>query len=414
MKPAAGMQLILVMCLAETLCMAGFATYPALLPLLRAEWQLNNTGAGFIGGILFLGYVAAVPLLTAITDRIDARRIYIGFAVVAASGSAFFGAIADGLVGGVIGQVLFGIGFAGVFMPGLKALSDRIAPELQSRAVAMYMSLSGIGLSGSYFVAGWIAAYGNWRLAFVLAAFGPLIAALLVFFLMHPYKPIPIERIGLLASFRLVLKDNRVLAYTIAYVSHCWEVQGLRAWMVAFLVFVAGFSGASGNIDAAATAALISLGGIASSIGCNEFAKRVGRLNLIIVIMAAGLIFGVATGVSWRLMLWPSIALLAFYYANSMADAGALAAGIVAAAAPEHRGATLGVYSMLGYGAGLVAPTVFGLTLDLAGGVASGWAWTLAFIVLAAPNLVGIVALRRLSRRAVEEPSTMLLAGRPS
>ena len=39
-----------------------------------------------------------------------------------------------------------GIGFAGVFMPGLKALSDRIEEHRQSRAVAMYTSLSGIGL----------------------------------------------------------------------------------------------------------------------------------------------------------------------------------------------------------------------------------------------------------------------------
>src|SRR5258706_1766495 len=214
MKPAAGMQLILAMCLAETLCMAGFATYPALLPVLRAEWQLNNTEAGLIGGILFLGYVMAVPLLTAMTDRIDARRIYLGSAVVAAAGSACFGALAEGLVGGLIGQVLFGIGFAGVFMPGLKALSDRVAPELQSRAVAMYMSLSGIGLSGSYFIAGWIVAYGNWRMAFALAAVGPVIAALLVFFLMHPCEPVPTGRTGLLASFRLVLRDNRALGYT--------------------------------------------------------------------------------------------------------------------------------------------------------------------------------------------------------
>jgi MFS family permease len=382
-----------------------------LLPVLHAEWQLNNTEAGLVGGILFLGYVLAVPLMTAMTDRIDARRIYLGSALLAAAGSAFFSALADGLVGGLIGQVLFGIGFAGVFMPGLKALSDRVAPELQSRAVAMYMSLSGIGLSGSYFIAGWIAAYGNWRMAFALAAVGPVIAALLVFFVVPPYEPVPTRRTGLLASFGLVLRDNRVLGYTIGYVAHCWEVQGLRAWMVAFLLFVGSSTGALDGIDAAATAALISLGGIASSIGCNEFAKRLGRLNLIVAIMAAGLIFGIATGFSWRLTLWPSIALLAFYYANSMADAGALAAGIVAAAAPEYRGATLGVYSMLGYGAGLVAPTAFGLTLDLAGGVASGWAWAAAFIVLAASNLTGIVALRRLSGRAAVEPSTVLLAG---
>ena len=81
---------VALMCVAEILCMAGFATYPALLPTLRGAWGLSNTEAGLIGGILFLGYVASVPLLTALTDRHDARRVYLASCIVAASGSALF------------------------------------------------------------------------------------------------------------------------------------------------------------------------------------------------------------------------------------------------------------------------------------------------------------------------------------
>jgi MFS family permease len=151
---ARGSRLVAVMCIAEILCMSGFATYPALLPVLRTDWDLSNGAAGLIGGILFLGYVAAVSLLTSLTDRVDARRVYMFSALVAASGSALFATLVNGLIGALIAQLLFGIGFAGVFMPGLKALSDRIDEEIQSRATAMYMSLSGFGLAGSYFLAG--------------------------------------------------------------------------------------------------------------------------------------------------------------------------------------------------------------------------------------------------------------------
>jgi MFS family permease len=83
-----------------------------------------------------------------------------------------------------------------------------------------------------------------------------------------------------------------------------------------------------------------------------------------------------------------------------MADSGALTAGTVAAAKPDQRGATLGVHSMLGFTAGLVAPTMFGVILDLAGGAQSGRAWTASFIVLAVPNLIAIAVLRRLSAPA--------------
>jgi MFS family permease len=396
---AHGPRLITVMCAAEILCMSGFATYPALLPVLRADWGLSNGAAGLIGGILFFGYVAAVPLLTSLTDRIDARRVYLMSCLVAASGTWLFAVVVNGLFGALIAQLLFGIGFAGMFMPGLKAMSDRIDEELQSRAVAMYMSLAGFGLAGSYFLAGIISAHASWRLAFVLATLGPLTAALLVLLLMPPRQPIAgAASPGFFASFGIVLRNRPALGYIVGYIVHCWEVQGLRAWMVAFLSFAAGqASGWSGGLNAATIATLISLGGIASSITANEFAKRLGRINLVTVIMVIGVILGVATGFSWRLSLVAVVVLVALYYATMMADAGALAAGTVAAAKPEQRGATLGVYSMLGYGAGLVAPTTFGVVLDLAGGAQSGWAWAAAFAVLAAPNLLAIVVLRWLA-----------------
>jgi MFS family permease len=56
--------------------MTGFSTYPALLAPLREAWGMSGAEAGFIGGVFFAGYMGAVPLLSALTDRIDARRVY--------------------------------------------------------------------------------------------------------------------------------------------------------------------------------------------------------------------------------------------------------------------------------------------------------------------------------------------------
>ena len=184
-------RLVALMCVAEILCMAGFATYPALLPVLRSGWGLSNAAAGLVGGILFFGYVGSVPVLTSLTDRIDARRIYLGSCLLAAGGSAAFALFADGFIGAMIAQALFGVGFAGIYMPGLKAMSDRIDEGLQSRATALYTSLSGFGLAGSYFLAGFVSAHASWRLAFAFATLGPLFAALLVFLLMAPKAPAP-------------------------------------------------------------------------------------------------------------------------------------------------------------------------------------------------------------------------------
>jgi hypothetical protein len=52
---------------------------------------------------------------------------------------------------------------------------------------------------------------------------------------------------------------------------------------------------------------------------------------------------------------------------------------------------------MLGFSAGLVAPTAFGIILDLAGGAQSGQAWSASFVALALPNLIAIAVLRYLA-----------------
>jgi MFS family permease len=414
MKAGRGAGLVVLMCSAELLCMAGFATYPALLPSFRAAWSLSNGEAGLIGGILFLGYVAAVPVLTSLTDRVDARRIYLGSALIAACGSALFALITDGFFTAMVAQLVFGVGFAGVFMPGLRAMSDRIDESLQSRAIAMYTSLSGFGLAGSYYLAGVVASHASWRLAFALATLGPLAAAILVFLLMKPKAP-PVAttaRLGFFASFRLVFRNKPALGYISAYVAHCWELYGLRAWMVAFLAFIAAHETGLGiaSLDAPTLAAVISLGGIASSIGCNEFAKKFGRANLVTAIMSASLVFGIAAGFSWRLSFYVAITLLTLYYAAVMADSGALTAGTVSVSHPEQRGATLGVHSMLGFGSGLVAPTAFGVILDLAGGAQSGWAWSAAFVSLVLPTVITIGLLRRFSAAATAPPQPTALA----
>src|SRR5262249_30671520 len=149
--------------------------------------------------------------------------------------------LTEGFIGALVAQFLFGIGFAGIYMPGLKAMSDRIEDRLQSRAVALYTSLSGIGLAASYAVAGWIGTAVGLRWAFAIAALGPLAAGGAVRVAMEPREPPAVaERPGIVASFREVFRNKPALGYILGYAAHCWELYGLRAWMVAFLAFAAG------------------------------------------------------------------------------------------------------------------------------------------------------------------------------
>jgi MFS family permease len=106
------------MCATHVVSMVGFATYATLLPRLQDEWGINNTQAGLIGGMFFAGYMAAVPVLTSLTDRLDARRIYFASCVVAAAGLAAFAFLAQGVNSASLAQLAVGAGIAGTYMPG--------------------------------------------------------------------------------------------------------------------------------------------------------------------------------------------------------------------------------------------------------------------------------------------------------
>ena len=232
---------LVLLCTAEALGMAAFSTYPALLPSIRDAWGLSNAAAGLVSGVYFGGYMAAVPLLTGLTDRVDARRVYVLSALVAGAGALGFALFARGLRSAIVWQALAGAGLAGTYMPGLKALADRVEGPRQSRAISFYTSTFGVGGSVSLWLAGAVAGAFGWRWAFGLAAAGPLAAAALVFAGLSPRPPAraPGGARAHLARLAPVVRDRAARRYVVGYAVHCWELFGVRAWMVAFLVFAA-------------------------------------------------------------------------------------------------------------------------------------------------------------------------------
>src|SRR5437879_11698909 len=104
--------------------------------------------------------MAAVPLLTSLTDRVDARRVYLVSSVVAAAALAGMALFANALLSASILQLAAGAGIAGTYMPGLRALTDNVSGTgAQSRAVSLYTAVFGLGTSLYILLYGWIYAH---------------------------------------------------------------------------------------------------------------------------------------------------------------------------------------------------------------------------------------------------------------
>ncbi|MBE9556908.1 MAG: MFS transporter [Proteobacteria bacterium] len=400
-----GTALVVAMCLAMAASLLGFSAFGAITPALIGEWGLSKTEAGWLNGIFFVGYMIGVPSLVGGTDRIDARLVFLVGCVLSALSLAGL-ALATGFWSAMAFRVLGGIGFAGCYMPGLKALVDRYEGSHPSRAVSFYTASYAIGAGASFWLSGVIAAELGWRWAFWITLAGPLAGLALAAWTLRPLgMPSKLADWFRIPDFRPVFSNRPAMGYIVAYTLHTGELFVFLSWVVAFLTFAAAMHPAgSAGWDIPLISAIVTVVALPSSIIGNEIAIRFGRRRTILVVMMATALVAAGTGFSAALS-FPAAAFMCLLYGTIIAtDSSALTAGTVGAARPDERGATMALHSFLGFGGGAVGPLILGVTLDLTGGGETVASWGIGFAVIAALTLIGPPVLLRLVGRETPAP----------
>jgi len=384
-----GKSVVLAMCAGQLGSLLPHVVVPAILAgFLIPEWRLSGAEAGLLSGSGAAGYMLAVPLLATLTDRIDARKILIVGSTVSTLGTVLFGLFATGLWSGALCNAIAGIGFAGAYMPGLKALTDRLAPGDSSRAVTLYTSSFSLGVGLSFLVAQLVAENLGWRTAFLVTAAGPLVM-LTVSALLRPVEPKPAA--GRLLNFAPVLRNTRAMGFVLGYGAHCFELYGIRTWIVAFWTFVVARHPTV--LSPLVVSFVFSILAMPASILGNELALKLGRHRAISAVMFASAAVALSIGWLSDQSPWVLVPLLLVYALTVPADSGALTSGMTMAADPANRGATMAMHSTVGFSLSALGAWVIGIALDAAGGPSNATAWTAAFAVLAVSILLGPLAL---------------------
>jgi predicted MFS family arabinose efflux permease len=363
------------------------------------EWHLSAAQAGLLAGSGAAGYMLTVPVLATLTDRIDARKILIAGSALSALGTFLFGMFASGLWSGALFNAIAGMGFAGAYMPGLKALTDRLAPGDSSRAITLYTSSFSFGVGLSFLVSQLVAESFGWRAAFLVTALGPMVM-LLVCFLLRPVEPKPVQ--GRLLDFAPVFRNTEAMGFVLGYGAHCFELYGIRTWLVAFWTFVAIRNSDSSMSTPIVVSVLFSLLAMPASIIGNELAIKFGRHRAITVVMFSSAVVALLIGIFADRSPWLLLPLMLLYALTVPADSGALTSGMTMAASPSYRGATMATHSTVGFSLSALGAWAVGVALDAAGGPLSPSGWMAAFSVLAAGILLGPVALAWSRKKAAQ------------
>ncbi len=391
------------MLMAQTCALLGFACYAVVLTPLQEEWHLSNLQSGLIASAFFFGYMLAVPLATALTDRVDARKVYLVGGLSATFGLLGMSLFATNFWTAMFFMAINGAGLAGTYMPGLKILSDRIKSGELTRHIAFYTAFFGIGTGFSYLCSGWILSALGWHYVFGIIALGPFTAFLIVLIFIPPLAheqwkgPIEIRLRDIFPvdKWKLVLQNKKASGFIFGYTAHSLELFASRSWIVAFFAFCAAASGESFFLAATTLAGVINFFGVPSSILGNEIALRVGRQKWVCIVMLTSAVMGIAlassTGHSW----WLIVALAVGHAIFIMADSATLTAGLVINAQENIKGAAMGLHSLMGFGGGLMGPAIFGFVLDIAGSRSSQIAWVWAYIAVVMWGVLFVIYERR-------------------
>jgi MFS family permease len=393
------------LCTSRVLAATWFVAYSAVLPLTQQAWGLSAREAGMIQAAFHLGYLSSLFIVGFIADHFGAKRAYLTTGIAACASPWAFVLFADGFWSAFWLHAFTGLCQGGTYTPALALINEHVARARRGRAMGYLIAGSSAGYAICLGVAGLALKFTDWRGALTVVAALPVTSWLLGLYVLrgtpNTVHPRPAgER--LLASLPAVWRNRRGMLSIWGYSFHNWELLGMWAWLPAFLTASLVLHG---NDNPAALgllfAALTYVANIAGSIVGGTMADRWGRTQTILTWSCVSLALSFSIGWLIALPLALLVALACLYNFAGIADSSTHSL-VLAESVPAHYvGVAYAVRSVIGFGAGVVSPVLFGWALDLAGGgrtSADAFAWGIAWSTLGVGAALGPVATWRLRK----------------
>lgn len=376
-----------------------FMNFSGALPLLQEEWQLSNGQAGAIQSAGQVGYLIAVLALSSLTDYVKSKNIIVWSAVWSGVWNLAFAGFAQDTSSAVILRALIGFGIAGIYMPGVKLISQQIQASKRGSALGFFVAAFTLGTAVSIIIGGTLSSVLSWQTAFSITSVGPILGAWISWRFLPEEEALP-QRENNAYSLLDILKNRSAVLVILLYTFHAWEVLGLRNWLPAYLTATkvqAGYSLNEATVSGSSAAGIaIIVAAIATALVA-AISDRFNRVKTIIVVLLLGFfsVFGLGFTLTSPWVVILIVSMVAAFLAN--ADSAVISTTLTEVIPSKYLGRTLAVYAFFGFLAGSISPYVFGKTLDLAmafganHGSVAGMPWRWAFFTLAAGSLLGVV-----------------------
>ncbi|MDQ1077693.1 MFS transporter [Pseudoroseomonas cervicalis] len=379
-------RVLLGLCACVVLSMTSWFSAAAVLPQLRALWQMGDAAAGWLTIAVQLGFVlgAVGAALSGLPDRVPPRRLMLVSGLGAAL--ANLGLLwAPGPGSALALRLLTGVLMAGLYPPAMKLVATWFRA---GRGLALGCVIGALTLGSALPHA--VNAVGGlpWQGVIIAASLATLAGAIGILSLKegpYPFPRAPFEP----AKLRQALSQRAVLLASAGYLGHMWELYAMWSWMLSFLRERLGEGG--GGLASWLTFAMVAAG----APGCvlaGRLADRLGRTRTTIGLMALSGGCAAVIGLAYAGPLWLVVLVGLLWGFSIVADSAQFSAIVTEVGEPSLVGTALTVQLGLGF-------ALTGLAIGLLPWTASvmgSWQWV--FLVLVPGPLLGILAMARLKR----------------
>src|SRR5512144_2726863 len=374
MTPGSGAWLLAI-CVSRVGAYMIYIAYAAALPVLQREWDMSATAAGGIASCFQVAYAISLMGCSEIADRVGAQRVFLVGTLASAVMAALFAIFARDYWSGLVLYTLLALALGGTYTTGVLLVAENVPVARRGRAMGFFLA--------------------GHSLAFALVAAGPIVGGGLAWWVVRDTPNVVTPRAGGERFAGAVLRNRPAMLVIAGYTFHSWELLGMWAWTPAFLA--ACFVATGSTLDRGAglgayVTSLFHVTGMLASMLAGILADRLGRVPVMLMMasLSAGcsLVFGWLLGTPVAVV----VALGLVYGFAALGDSPIYSTAITEVVNPAFRGAALALRSLAGYGAGAIAPLLFGAILDWYGGrSAQAWGW--AFVSLGVAGLVAVASV---------------------
>jgi MFS family permease len=388
--------------LAELLAMSLWFSASAVVPELKAEWELDAGAAAWLTISVQLGFVAGALLsaVTTLSDLVDARRLVAASTFFGAAATAAIAAFATSVSLAIGLRFITGVALAGVYPPGMKIMAGWFR-DRRGLAIGVMVGALTVGSAAPHLlrVAGGI---GDWRHVLYLAAGLAVAGGLIALFGLRtgPYEaptaPFDPRAVG------RILRDRPTMLANVGYFGHMWELYAVWTWIPLYLAASFRLDGSDFTTPLVAGGvafAAIAMGGPGAWLA-GLSADRRGRTAVTSLSMLVSGACCLAAGVVLAAPAWLITPFCLLWGFAIVADSAQFSTCVTELAEPAYVGTALTLQTAVGF-------LLTNVTIRMLPVWQERFGWEWAFAPLAIGPAIGTIAMLRLRRR----PEALRLAG---